>query len=341
MAENDAVAKNRPHTQRKRPGTHLVAMLAYPDAQILDITGPLEVFARTARWLQEHERVRYLAYEIQLLAARAGPVVTSGGLALIAESSYRHAKPADTLLIGGGLGYVAAMQDTAMLDWIRLQAQRVDRIGSICTGAMLLAAAGLLDGKSVTTHWAYCSRLAALAPRARVDPDALYVRTGRLYTSAGVTAGMDMALAIVEEDWGKTVSLAIAQELVMYLRRPGGQSQFSRHLQAEARDDRFGQLELWMLEHLDKNLSVEQLAAQANLSVRHFAREFTAHAGLSPGAYVMRIRVEEARRRIEAGAIQLKGVARDCGFSDEQSLRRAFRRLLGVTPQDYRQRFTR
>lgn len=134
MAENDAVAKNRPHTQRKRPGTHLVAMLAYPDAQILDITGPLEVFARTARWLQEHERVRYLAYEIQLLAPSAGPVVTSGGLALLAESSYRHAKPADTLLISGGVGYVAAIQNTAMLDWIRLQAQRVDRIGSTARG---------------------------------------------------------------------------------------------------------------------------------------------------------------------------------------------------------------
>jgi transcriptional regulator GlxA family with amidase domain len=342
MAENDAVVKNtRPRAERERPRPHRVAMLTYPDAQILDVTGPLEVFARTARWLQEHERFRYLAYEIDLIAPSAGPVVTSGGLSLIAGSSYRNAKPADTLLIGGGLGYVTAMQDLAMLDWIRLQAQRVDRIGSICTGAMLLAAAGLLDGRRATTHWAYCSRLAALAPKAQIEPDALYVRTERLYTSAGVTAGMDMALAMVEEDWGKSVSLAVAQEMVMYLRRPGGQSQFSRYLQAEARDDRFGQLELWMLEHIDKNLSVERLAVQANLSVRHFAREFTAHAGLSPAAYVTRIRVEEARRRIETGTVQLKEVARRCGFSDEQSLRRAFRRLLGVTPYNYRQRFTR
>jgi transcriptional regulator GlxA family with amidase domain len=316
-------------------------MLAYPGVQILDVTGPLEVFARTARWLQEHGRARRLAYEIDLIAPTTGLVVTSGGLSLNVESSYWQSRPADTLLVGGGLGYANAMQDAAMLDWIRRQAQRVDRIGSICTGAMLLAAAGLLDGKRATTHWAYCSRLAALAPKAQIDPDALYVRTGQLYTSAGVTAGMDMALAMVEEDWGKTVSLAVAQELVMYLRRPGGQSQFSRHLQAEARDDRFGQLQLWMLEHLDTNLSVEQLAAQANLSVRHFAREFTTHVGITPAAFVMRIRVEEARRLIETGAVQLKGVARRCGFTDEQGLRRAFLRLLGVTPHDYRQRFTR
>jgi transcriptional regulator GlxA family with amidase domain len=316
-------------------------MLAYPDAQILDITGPLEVFARATRWLQDHQHVRYPAYEIALIASSSGPVVTSGGLSLIAGSSYRHAKPADTLLISGGRGYAAAMQDVAMLNWIRAQAGRVNRIGSICTGAMLLAAAGLLDGKAVTTHWAYCTLLASLAPQAKVEPDALYVRSGRLYTSAGVTSGMDMALAMVEEDWGKTVSLAVAQELVMYLRRPGGQSQFSRHLQAEARDDRFGLLELWMLEHLDNNLSVERLAARANLSARHFAREFTAHAGMSPAAYVTRIRVEEARRRIEAGATEFKEVARQCGFGAEQRLRLAFRRLLGVTPQDYRRRFAR
>ncbi|MDB6015180.1 MAG: transcriptional regulator, AraC family [Gammaproteobacteria bacterium] len=342
MAENDAMAKNAlSHSERQRSRPHRVAMLVYPNVQILDVTGPLEVFARTARWLQEHGRVRQSAYEISLIAPTAGLVVSSGGLALNVESSYRQARSADTLLISGGLGYVNVMKDEALLDWIRGQARRVDRIGSICTGAMLLAAAGLLDGKRATTHWAYCSRLAALAPRAQIEPDALYVRTGHLYTSAGVTAGMDMALAMVEEDWGKSVSLAVAQELVMYLRRPGGQSQFSRHLQAEAREDRFGRLQLWMLEHIDKNLSVDQLAAHANLSVRHFAREFTAHSGVAPAAFVMRIRVEEARRLIEAGTVQLKGVARRCGFRDEQGLRRAFLRLLGVTPHDYRLRFTR
>ncbi|MGH8285117.1 MAG: GlxA family transcriptional regulator, partial [Steroidobacteraceae bacterium] len=209
----------------------------------------------------------------------------------------------------------------------------------ICTGAMVLAAAGLLDGKPATTHWAYCTKLARLAPAAHVEKDALYVRSGKLYTSAGVPAGMDMALAMVEEDWGKATALAVAQELVMFLKRPGGQSQFSRYLEAQQRDDRFGRLELWMLEHLDADLSVERLASRANLSPRHFAREFAAQVGATPAAYVMRVRVEEARRRIEDGATQLKDVARQCGFGDEQRLRRAFRRTLGVTPQDYRARF--
>ncbi|MGQ0834344.1 MAG: GlxA family transcriptional regulator [Gammaproteobacteria bacterium] len=323
--------------ERRRP--HRIVMLAYPQAQVLDITGPLEVFARTSRWLRDHRGARGKAYEIELVAARAGPIDTSGGLQLVAARSYRNASRADTLLIAGGIGYEAAMQDEAMLTWIREQSRRVGRIGSICTGAMVLAAAGLLDGKRATTHWAYCTKLARLAPAAHVEEDALYVRSGKLYTSAGVTAGMDMALAMVEEDWGKATALAVAQELVMFLKRPGGQSQFSRYLEAQQRDDRFGRLELWMLEHLDADLSVERLASRANLSPRHFAREFAAHVGATPAAYVMRVRVEEARRRIEDGATQLKDVARQCGFGDAQRLRRAFRWTLGVTPQDYRARF--
>jgi transcriptional regulator GlxA family with amidase domain len=314
-------------------------MLAYPQAQVLDITGPLEVFARTSRWLREHRAVRVAPYEIELVAPRAGPIETSGGLTLIATSHYRQARRADTLLIAGGIGYRAMLEDPPLLAWIRAQASRVRRLGSICTGAMLLAAAGLLEGRPATTHWAYCDKLRKLTPNARVEDDALYVRSGRLYTSAGVTAGMDMALAMVEDDWDKAVALAVAQELVMFLKRPGGQSQFSRHLEAQGHDDRFGRLELWMLEHLDADLSVERLAARTNLSTRHFARQFAAQVGTTPAAYVTRVRVEQARRRIEDGDVQLKDVARQCGFGDEQRLRRAFRRTLGVTPQEYRARF--
>jgi len=187
-------------------------------------------------------------------------------MTVVPDYTFADAPEADIVVVGAQSG-----RSPPYLDYLRRMTARGRLMLSVCTGVSKFAQAGILDGKLATTHWAYCSQLAALAPRAQIEPDALYVRTGRLYTSAGVTAGMDMALAMVEEDWGKTVSLAVAQELVMYLCRPGGQSQFSRHLQAEARDDRFGQLELWMLEHLDKNLSVEQLAAQANLSVRHFA----------------------------------------------------------------------
>jgi transcriptional regulator GlxA family with amidase domain len=319
--------------------TRRVAMLAYPQAQILDITGPLEVFARTSRWLADHTGRRVPAYAVELVAARRGPLVTSGGLRLIATRAYRELGPVDTLLVAGGIGFEAALADPDLLAFLRARARAVRRIGSICNGAMVLAGAGLLDGRSATTHWSYCDRLARCAPRTRVEPDALYVQSGRVYTSAGVTAGMDMALAMVEQDWGKATALAVARELVMFVKRPGGQSQFSHFLEAQQRDDRFGDLELWILEHLDADLSVENLARRCSMSERHFARLFTARIGRSPARHVARLRIDAARRRIEEGASRLKDVARECGFGDEQRLRRAFRRSLGVTPLEYRQRF--
>jgi len=329
-------------TRPARPSRpHKVAMLAYPQAQILDITGPLEIFARTSRWLCDHAGRRTPAYEIDLVAARRGLLTTSGGLQIRATCSIRELGRTDTLLVTGGLGYQAAARQHALLQWIRTQAAKAQRIGSVCTGALVLARVGLLDGQTVTTHWAYCAELARLAPRALVQADALYVRSGKLYTSAGVTAGMDMALAMVEEDWGKTVALAVAQELVMFLKRPGGQSQFSRLLAAQQRDDTFGRLEMWILEHLDTDLSIPRLAEQTNLSPRHFARRFLDRVGTTPAAYVARARLEAARRRLEDGAEHLKEVARACGFGDEQSLRRAFKQTLGVTPQEYRARFAR
>ena len=314
-------------------------MLGFPQAQVLDITGPLEVFSRTSRWLADHRGARAPAYETALVAARAGPFATSGGLELVATKRYSDAGPIDTLLVAGGIGFEAVVRDRAQLRWIAEQSRRVQRLGSICNGALLLAAAGLLDGKPATTHWAYLERLATLAPRARVDRDALYVRAGNIYTSAGVTAGMDLALALVEQDHGKAVALAVAQELVLFLKRPGGQSQFSRHLEAQKRDDLFGELELWMLDNPRADLSVEGLARRMSMSPRHFARQFRARLGASPGAYVRRLRVEQARRRIEDGASQLKRIARDCGFADEQALRRSFHDLVGITPAEYRARF--
>lgn len=314
-------------------------MLGFPRAQILDITGPLEVFSRTARWLAEHRGGRTAAYVTEFVAARAGPVEMSNGLKLIATRRYLDADDADTLLVGGGIGWEEATRDRRMMEWLAAQAGRVQRLGSICNGAMLLAAAGLLEGRAATTHWAYLDRLARLAPKARVDRDALYVRSGNIYTSAGVTAGMDLALALVEQDHGKAVALAVAQELVLFLKRPGGQSQFSRHLQAQRRDDLFGELELWMLENPGQDLSVDGLARRMSMSPRHFARLFAERLGQSPGAYVRKLRVERARRRIEEGATRLKQVARECGFADEQSLRRGFQAVVGITPADYRQRF--
>ena len=328
-----------PARPRHRPKTHRVVMLGFPEAQVLDITGPLEVFARTARWLADHRGQRTPAYVTELVAARAGPLKMSNGLELVASRRYSAVDDADTLLVAGGIGWETAAADRPLLAWLAREARRVERLGSICNGAMILAAAGLLEGRDATTHWGYLDRLAKLAPRAHIDRDALYVQSGNIYTSAGVTAGMDLALALVEQDHGKAVALAVAQELVLFLKRPGGQSQFSRHLEAQRRDDLFGELELWMLEHPAEDLSVARLARRMNMSPRHFARLFAARLGASPGEYVRRLRVERARRRIEEGASRLKQVARDCGFADEQALRRSFQHLVGVTPAEYRARF--
>jgi transcriptional regulator GlxA family with amidase domain len=323
----------------QRPQSRHVVMVGYPRVQILDITGPLEVFARTSRWLLDHRIVSYDAYTIELVAGRAGWFDTSCGLRLFATRAYADVGGAHTLLVAGGIGYREAMRDQRFLGWLKRQAGRVDRFGSVCTGALLLAAAGLLHRKTATTHWAYLDLLQQAAPDAQIDRDAIYVRSGTLYTSAGVTAGMDMALAMVEADWGKATALSVAQELVMFLKRPGGQSQFSRHLAAEQRDDVFGALELWILDHLNADLSVEKLAQRANMSARHFARLFKQRMGAAPAAFVRRLRVEEARRRIESGAPRVKRIARDCGFADDQQLRRAYKHMLGVTPAEYRSRF--
>jgi transcriptional regulator GlxA family with amidase domain len=319
---------------------HRVVMFGFEGAQILDVTGPLEVFARTSRWLRDHRGLRQDAYTVELVAARAGLVTMSNGLGLQASRRYTDVRNAGTLLVAGGIGYEALLDDRRLREWLVRMAGRAQRVGSICTGAMLLASAGLLDGLSVTTHWNYFRRLAALAPRARIQMDAIYVQDGNVYTSAGVTAGMDMALAIVEADWGKTTALAVAQELVMFLKRPGGQSQFSGYITAQMRDDLFGALQLWIHEHLDAELSVEVLAARANMSVRNFGRLFRRRLGSTPAQYVRRARLDAARRQIEGTAnLRLKAVARRCGFADEQQLRRAFRVGVGVTPAEYRARF--
>ena len=247
----------------------------------------------------------------------------SNGLELVATRRYADVRDADTLLVAGGIGWEAAAKDRSMLDWLGGAGEARARLGSICNGAMLLAAAGLLDGRPATTHWAYLDRLAALAPKARVDRDALYVQTGNIYTSAGVTAGMDLALALVEQDHGKAVALAVAQELVLFLKRPGGQSQFSRHLEAQKRDDLFGELELWMLENPRADLSVESLARRMSMSPRHFARLFRARLGTSPG----RLRAPAARR---AGAAPDRG-GRLTAQAGGARLR--IRRRAGAAPQ--------
>jgi transcriptional regulator GlxA family with amidase domain len=316
-------------------------MVVYPNVQILDVTGPLEVFARTSRWLIDHGRRGDLAYTVELVAMRRGPVVCSSGLELLVRRSFAEVGGGvDTLLVAGGIGFLDELRERSVVGWIRRMAPRVRRLGSVCTGAFLLAEARLLDGRRATTHWRRCEELADRYPQVTVDPDPIFVRAGRVYTSAGVTAGMDLALALVEEDEGHEVALAVARELVMFVKRPGGQSQFSVPLMAQATDHQpIRDLQMWISEHPAADLSVVALARRAAMSPRNFARVFTREVGVTPARFVERARVEAARRRLEESPRGIDAVASECGFGSAEIMRRTFLRILRVKPADYRHRF--
>lgn len=320
--------------------TQKVVMLAFPDAQILDITGPMEIFSRTARWLKDHGRVSELCYDLSIVAKDKGPIRTSSGMQILADYSLDDRVEADTILISGGIGFRQAISDESTLEWLKENLSKVKRVGSVCTGSFVLAELGLLEGKRATTHWAYCEEMHKNFPNVEVDSDAIYVKQGNIYTSAGVTSGMDMALAMVEEDWGQAVALAIAQEMVLYLKRPGGQSQFSPLLRTQQSEtERLQQLILWATENPAEDLSVQALAERASMSPRNFARRFLKETQLTPAKYVEQIRVECARRKLENTQEKLERIARDSGFKTAEIMRRSFMRTLGITPNQYRERF--
>jgi transcriptional regulator GlxA family with amidase domain len=316
-------------------------MVAFPDVQVLDVTGPLEVFGRTARWLVEAGLRTDLAYSVEIVAATAGPIPTSSGLRLVAERRFRDVRDrVDTLLVAGGRGSRTAAQDAQLRAWLRRMAPRVRRLGSVCTGSFILAAAGLLDDKRATTHWAWCDALSKLHPRIRVDADPIFVRDGQVFTSAGVTAGMDLALALVEEDFGRQIALDVARQLVLFLRRPGGQSQFSGQLAIQMADrEPIRELQEWIADHLSADLSVSALADRAAMSPRHFARVFVSELNMTPARFVEVQRVEAARRRLEESSDGVDAIAATCGFGDAEVMRRAFLRTVRVSPTDYRSRF--
>jgi transcriptional regulator GlxA family with amidase domain len=321
--------------------TRRIVMLAFPDAQIIDITGPLEVFGRATRWMTDERGSRVPAYTVEIVAAKAGPFATSSGIRMIADRAIANVRgPIDTLLVAGGQGTADALRDRALIEWLRGSIRRTRRLCSVCTGAFLLAEAGLLDGLSATTHWRQCSRLAAQYPAVSVETDPIFVRAGKIFTSAGVTAGIDLALALLEDDHGRDVALAVARELVMFLRRPGGQSQFSVQLSTQQADrEPIRDLQRWIADHLDADLSVEALARRAAMSPRNFARVFAREVGVTPGEFVENLRVEAARRRLEESADGVDSIASECGFGTRESMRRAFIRTLHVPPGAYRNRF--
>lgn len=329
-------------TRRTPPQPRTIAVLAYPGVQILDVTGPLEVFWRAGEVAVERGLVARSPYRIQMLAPAAGPLTSQSGVGLVADRAYADVtRDVDTLLVAGGReGTAAIMGDAAVLAWLRRMAPRVRRLGSVCSGTFVLAAAGLLDGRRATTHWAALDLFAKTFPQVHLERDPIFVRDGNIYSSAGVTAGMDLALALVEEDLGRDVALDTARALVLFLRRPGGQSQFSAQLTVQAGDrEPIRELVAWIVDHPGEDLSVEALAHRVAMSPRHFARVFAKEIGTTPARYVEKVRVEAARRRLEESTHAVDAIADACGFGTSETMRRAFLRTLHVPPSAYRGRF--
>ncbi|MEU8435714.1 DJ-1/PfpI family protein [Streptomyces sp. NPDC029216] len=324
------------------PTAHRVVIAVFPDVDLLDVTGPAEVFA-----LANRETAGRAGYEVRLAGPAAGAVRTSAGVRLLTDVAFADVgAEVDTLLVPGAVdmaedGPVARIDDEVVA-WVRETAPHARRVASVCVGAHLLAAAGLLDGRTATTHWSTAAQLAADHPAVTVDPDPIFVRTdrGRLWTGAGISACLDLALALVAEDLGEQTALDVARQLVMYLKRQGGQSQFSVPLSRPAAARReIDELRLWIADHPDADLSAPALAARMCLSERHFARVFKQETGTSPAAYVEAARVELARRLLETTDRPLDQVAATSGLGSAETLHRAFRRQLATTPAAYRRRF--
>lgn len=313
-------------------------MVGFEGAQVLDIAGPIELLAAASMVAPKPTIPRY---QITFVAHEKGPVETSSGLGLHADATFRDFdRPIDMLMVAGGDGTNEALKDRDLVHFIRQSAASAKRVVSICSGAFLLAEAGLLNGKRVTTHWNAVKYFRQMYPGVNLEPDALYIRDGNIWTSAGVTAGMDLTLALISEDYGRNVALAVARKNVMFAMRSGRQSQFSAHLAATATPDGpIGKVMGHIIEHTADSLTVLELAAIANMSERTFLRHFQKVTGNTPANFVESARIDAARQKLEQISLPLSIIAFDCGFGSTERMRRSFQRHLGVTPKDYRSRF--
>lgn len=328
-------------TKEKTSARRQVVIAGFDGAQILDITGPAEIFASVG---QDRSAP---AYDVILAGPRRTALSTTCGIDLSVDKAFNDFstedyRSIDTLIIAGGFGMRKNTSDADLMHFVEHAARHARRVTSVCTGAFVLAAAGLLDGKRAVTHWMYCNALERNFPRVTVDADAIYVRDGHVWTSAGVTAGMDLSLALIEEDLGRDVALKVARQHVMFIMRPGGQSQFSAHLAAQQNHDKpLGDLLEWIVENVNQDLSVPSLARQAAMSERNFARHFSRETGTTPARFVEAARVQAARRLLEESNRPIDQVAYQSGFSNAERMRRTFHRHLGISPLDYRTRFGR
>ncbi len=321
-------------------GHHDVWLLAYDRVQPLDIVGPHEVFA-AANQVADARNHGSSRYRLHVVASNPGPVPGESGLALFASALPQADDVEGTVLAPGGFGSrVEAINDTALLEWVRVAGRSADRVASVCTGTFIIAAAGLLEGKRAATHWAFADKLAAAHPDIEVDHDAIWVRDGNVWSSAGVTAGIDLALALVEDDLGTEIAQEVARWLVVFLRRPGGQSQFSATVWSErAETPPIRQAQDLIHANPAADLSIARLATHVGLSPRHLARRFRSEVGETPARYIEKVRLEAARQQLQETGAGMSAIARHCGFGSAETLRRSFHRRLGVSPDDYRRRF--
>jgi transcriptional regulator GlxA family with amidase domain len=320
-----------------------IGFLTYPGCEILDFCGPFDTFYWADFWLQRFGRTDEPGYQCIVVAANPGPIQTRCGIEIVATHSYCDLSDGlDTLVVAGGaVTFEEACKDPTLVEWVRSTAPRVRRVASVCTGAFILAAAGLLNHRRATTHWMYSELLATAYPSIDVDCNLLFARDGNIYTSGGITAGIDLALALVEEDLGREVALATARLMVVFPRRPGGQSQFSTYVQyseVRSRPD-ISELQAWILGHPAEDLSVEALADRMGMSPRNFARLFRSETGDTPAQFAERARADAARCKLEQTVVPVETIAEECGFGNTERMRRTFQRLFEVSPHDYRARF--
>lgn len=318
-----------------------IVIVAPSFTSLLDVAGPLEVFAKAASLLDFTSQAAE-SYQLHVVAAEGGKVVsTSTGLPIVCEGNLKSIDyPIDTLLIAGMPGAPEEMVSKPTLQWLRKHEPNIRRVGSVCAGAFILAEAGLLKGKRATTHWMACGKMAQRYPDIRVEKDPIFIKDGHIYTSAGISSGMDLALALVEEDYGRDLALMVARQLVLYLKRPGNQSQYSAVLSFQKVNYQpIRELQDWLIGHLNEGVTVESMAERTSMSPRNFARVFHRETGTTPGKFVEKLRVETARRRLEETRLSLEEISRECGLGSPDTLRRLFLRHFKTNPSDYRRSF--